>query len=457
MQKTYLELKLKQQLFLSLEMKLAFEILQMPIIELAEWLKVRIEENPLLELIQEEAYEDEMEDVLYKDESLFEDDEQNDSNTKQEIVPFIENIPRQDNLRDHLLQQAREQFTDLSELHLAERIIDSLDAKGFFVANWEVFAPEYDPIFCNSVLKSIQNFDPVGIAAGNIQESLLIQLHAKGKQGSLAHVLLENYYDDLLHYRLLVLKKKLGLTVDEISEAIKRDIAPLNIYPGCRFQNEAMPPLYPDVIIKKEEEKWTIDVRDDMLPRFKVSSLEDHLWQSCSKEEKNLLQKHLKEGNLLLHFIDHRQKTLKSLIRYLIYKQEHFLSGDASKLAPLTMKEAACALHVHPSTISRVTDHKYLFCSHGLIPLKSLFTIPLDVEKEELVSNQEAKQLLLQLIQKENKSRPLTDEGLAKEMKKEGVSCSRRTVAKYRHSLSILPASKRRFALRNSKSKSLSI
>jgi RNA polymerase sigma-54 factor len=440
MHKTAFATDLQQRALLSLEMKWAFEILQMPTIELAEWLKIRIEENPLLEKIDEENSE---EDLVFDHH-----ERQNLIKKKDEYILSIDNIPQHNSLRDHLLQQAREQFAHDPELHLAERIIDSLDERGFLVG-WQTVASETDPLLYSSVITRIQNFDPIGIAACSIKECLLIQLAAKGKRHSLAYTLIENHYDDLLHYRLLSLKKKLGRSIEEISLAIKQDISSLDIYPGYRFQKEAMPPLYPDIIIRKEGEKWEIDVRDDMLPSFKLSPIDDRLWQTCSKEEKIFLHNHLKKGKLLLRFVGHRQKTLKMLVQYLIHRQEGFLSGDLPKLEPMTMKESALALRLHPSTISRACDNKYVFCPHGLFSLKSFFTAPLETEKDEQISNQEAKHLLLQLIQKENKSKPFTDEDIALEMKKEGIICSRRTVSKYRQSLNILSSNKRRFALRN--------
>lgn len=373
-----------QRLMLSAGMQQALHVLQLPIEELAAFL------------------EGEIDHALIRDNESMPEWRSNDHNG--------ENFAYQPSLFEHLMQQVRLTFTNPEDLKKAEWIVGNLDDRGFLSGPIDAAA---EPI-----LQQLQLFDPPGIAARSLQDSLLIQLRIKGKNG-LAYQLIAEHYDDLLHNRIPLLQKKLGCSYEVLKKAIAEDIVPLNLKPAGNFTSTPLPKLTPDLSIHQDEnDAWIVEVNEDPLPKFRVSD---------------------SSGKWLQRNIERRHETLRQIGWQLIKLQGAYLSGDSNELQPMTMEEMGEAIHLHESTVARAVAHKYLWCPRGLLPLRHFFTTAIGG-----ISNQTVKQLLQQLIESENKSKPLSDQHLAQMFAERGIPCARRTIAKYRQALKLPNASQRR-------------
>lgn len=394
----------QQRQQLSFSMQQAIQVLQMPIVELSDWLKGEIEENPCLEYSQEEQHR----------EKSHKKEEKNSVYYEREVAAYP-------SLFDHLMQQARFCFLSKEELSVAEWLIGNLDSRGFLTET-KIGESMYP------VLKKLQSFDPPGIGAVSLQESLLIQLRLKGKQGSLAYRIVEHHFEDLLHNRQQILSKKLRCSTLLLRQTINGEIARLNLRPAAPFFHEPTATVIADVVLKHEEESWTIELNETLLPLFDINPIE-----GCDRY-------YIQRARWLRHAVASRNKTLLKICKYLVKRHGDFLSGVSEHLEPMTLQDVAAELNFHISTIGRAISQKYLVCPRGTLLIRSLFCHDLG----NATSNQSAKQLLLGLIEKENKEHPLSDEALSLKISALGIPLARRTVTKYRKQHKIPAATFRR-------------
>jgi RNA polymerase sigma-54 factor len=458
-----------QHLLVSASMQKAFHVLQMPIVELAEWLKTEIEQNPVLEYVEEREQEDftmsnhleekeidfeksqfEILDVLDDsyEASLFSEEKGHIlKELKKEINESAESLlPHRISLFEHLMQQAKAVFFDETRLKAAEMIIGNLDERGFLSPSSEDVGNTLEKDTLQEIIKKIQTFDPPGIGAVDVRHSLLLQLELKNQKNSLAYAIIDHHFDDLLHNRMPLLQRKLKCSKEALKTAIQQEISCLDLHPGYRFRFEPAQAITADLILKKEEHGWKLDVNEETLPAFQVTSHYLSLLEetSVSSQEKTFIKRHITAGKWLTHIVARRHQTLKSIAHYLIKKQQGFLMGEERHLTPMSMQEIARELGLHESTIARAIAHKYLFSPQGLVSLRSFFSTSLLSDTGEGVSSTTIKQLLSEWIQKEDKKKPLSDQLLSLKINKIGIPCARRTVAKYRQALKIAPASQRR-------------
>ncbi len=431
--KTHLDIKFKTQqaLVLTLAMQQALYVLQMPITDLAQWVQLQIEQNPLLQF-DESPPEDQPAELDF-DTQGFEVLEQLDDTFVQGLFPdeifdeavSLENlVPAPLSLYDHLMEQARTFFSVSTQLGHAEQIIGNLDDKGF-LGDFEA-----DP----QILRIVQTFDPPGIAARNLQECLLIQLQLQKKEASLAYFLISRHFHDLLRCRLSYLAKKLQMTVSEIQAALQKDISILDFHPASRFQTIPSSTNIPDIIIEQIDSGYQVRINESPLPRFTLSP------PSFAN-----LNRHYTEGKWMEKVLARRREILTKIIHYLLVKHAGFFSGTTQNLASTSMQELAKELQLHESTVARAVKDKYVSCPRGIFALKYFFPhTSATAENGDTISHVDAKQLLKQLIDHEDKARPLSDNALARAMSKSGIPCARRTIAKYRKVLNIPPASHRR-------------
>jgi RNA polymerase sigma-54 factor len=397
----FLKMAPERRLMMTFGLRQALEILQMPQQDLAQWLLNEIEKNPLLELDSipsKKKFEGEAASPL--------------------------------NLYDHLLTQIREHFPNAKERKIAEEFLTFLDDRGFISCPLEEIELQF-PDSAREILKILQTFDPPGIFASNLQEALILQLRAKGKSFGLAHALVQDCYDDLLHGRYTAIKKKLG--PQDLNAAID-ELSRLSMRPAHLFKYEPSVPVYPDLRIDKVEGGWTLELVEDELPLFHIQTqyldLETH-----SNEEKESLRNFKTQAKWICRSIERRRKILREIGRILICKQAVYLD-QKGPLAPLGMKELSEKLGIHESTLSRALSNKYASTPIGMIPLRSLISADPAAEN--------ARQMLQQLIEMEDKKYPCTDEDLAKELRSKGFKVARRTIAKYRNQLKIGSASQRK-------------
>jgi RNA polymerase sigma-54 factor len=413
---TNLSQKFKLQQKLTLSLQQAVHVLQLPIVELASWVQLQIEENPLLH----QEYNPPAE--IDCDRSGFEVLEELDENFVQAVfpeypeeLPSLENlIPSSPSLYHHLMEQAKAAFPDPIDLYMAEQIIGHLDFQGFlgdFKANGDILA-------------KIQTFDPPGIAARNLQECLLIQL----KEKSLAFRLIKDHFDDLLHARWSLLTQKLSLTETEIQLILRQEISPLNFHPASKFCPPSSHFMIPDIVIDSNE---TIHINEEPLPQFTVQT------SPCSD-----MDRYYTAGKWMEKILSRRRQILTQIMHSLIQKHPDFFQGATTVSHPLTLQQMAHELGLHHSTIARAVKDKYVACPQGIFPLRHFF--PHTLTKNDTVSHLSAKKLLQELIKNEDKKKPLSDSALMRLMQEAGIPCARRTVAKYRHLLQIPTASLRR-------------
>ena len=389
--KTALQQSLQRRLSMTFSLVQALAILQMPQDELASWLLCEIEKNPLLEL---------------------------------ETLPF--SLPLQDvseiealpSLYDHLMAQIRERFSDPEERFYAIQLLHHLDIRGFL-----------SPALPDCPLLSIlQSFDPPGIFARDLRECLMLQL----SRNSSAFKIVSCCFQDLLHGRFKAIQKKTG--IQDLAPAIQ-SLSRLHFRPAALFQREFNPPIIADLSIFKVGKTWIVESRDEEIPKVHLRanylSLTPHT--PC---EKKALRERIASAKWLLSSLARRRAILLEIGVFLVRKQAAYLEGQGP-LQPLSVKLLAENMHLHESTLSRALANKYVRTPRGVIPLRSLLS----------GSSETAKFALQKLIAQEERENPLSDERIAVQLQKTGMTLSRRTVAKYRAELKISPASRRKYRL----------
>lgn len=412
-----LKLAPERRLVMTFAMRQALEILQMPQIELAQWLRSEIEQNPLLELDATE--------ISSPSPSL------NHRSEETEIISPT-------TLHESLNQQIRENFPSSIDRSIAVHLLEYLDERGFIVAPLESIAQIFQkPIsYIENILSLLQTFEPPGICARNLQESLLLQLKARGKGDSEAFHLIRICFEDLLHKRYAAIKKKLGSS--DLSSAIQT-LARLHFRPSEQFKEEPCCPAIEDLRILKNEMGWSIELNESEMPKFHVQS---HYFDLVpeSSEERESLRLFKASAKWLIRSLNRRRDLLFRLGRLLVRKQALYLD-QKGPLSSITLKELSECLQVHESTLSRALAGKFASTPRGLIPLKSLIS--------SFPETETARELLGKWIADEDKRNPLTDDLLAAKLNAKGYRVARRTVAKYRGQLKIGPASQRKYLIKN--------
>jgi RNA polymerase sigma-54 factor len=423
----------QQRLLMTTSMQQAIYVMQLPILELSEWIKNEIENNPVLE-IQLPEWDTRESFATLKSKKQ--------NGEKFQAKELLENlIPTPISLFDHLMAQARCHFEEPSDLNLAQWIIGHLDEKGFLTTSLEELATFASQEKLKKVLTAIQTFDPPGIGASNLQESLLIQLQFKNKQATAAYRIIASHFEDLLHNRLVKISKQLNLPLEKVSQAIAGDIIPLDLNPGTPFVSHYARIIVPDLFLLCVDETWKIEVNHSFLPDFQLALSYRKAVECLTPDEQAYLRRHLSSGKWLKQIVEKRKMTLLKIGEFILKNQIDFFQGG--KLVPLTLSEAATALNLHESTIARAVANKYLSCPQGVFALKDLFSQGLRGDEGSHVSQHTLRLKLKELIANEDKQRPLSDSQIKEHLSASGIPCARRTVAKYRRQLKIAPASRR--------------
>ena len=434
-----LQFKQTQQLLLSLSMQKALFVLQLPVLELKDWLEEELSLNPVLERKNQENDQ-------AIDGSYIERRSPPSHRVRQETRDLYEgegSIDRPCSLFIHLMNQAKLIFSSKEELWIAEQIIGNLDDRGYLQAIPDELESLFTPAKINEVIAEIQLMDPPGICASSPRESLLLQLIALGKDNTLCYSVIENHYEELLQQRFNFLEKKYRIPAAMIKEQLKKELSFLNPYPGLKFQPCESQPIVPDVLIEKQDDKWQIHINAGPLPRFEVTT--EYVHTDLSDEDKKYFAKHYSSARFIIRSVKKRNETILAIVKYILKKQTPFFDLGKNELIPMSIAEIAEELSLNESTVARAVSHKYIACPQGVLLLKSFFSTSLSKESEG-VSSYNAKQLLKKIVNEENKKKPLSDMDLVNKMKEVGFTCARRTVTKYRKALRIAPASKRKLS-----------
>ncbi|MCG2714032.1 MAG: RNA polymerase factor sigma-54 [Candidatus Omnitrophica bacterium] len=436
--------KLIYKLRLTPQMKLAISLLQMPLVKLQEYVKQQIEENPLLET-------EKMETPLRETES----DLNSNSDEDEEKQDYRESlITNPVTLQEHLLRQLHLFANTEDERKTGEFIIENVNDDGYLKISIEEIAKvsQAAPSQVQKVLSLIQTFNPIGVGARDLRECLLLQIKIKGEEKFLAagrQALVGQIVDKYLPYlekkKFEFLANKLKVPVERIKEAIK-EIANLEPKPGRSFNTERTVRLIPDAILKRNNDKYEVMLNDWELPSLNLNPKYKRMLEQkdITEDTKEYLKERLGAAKFLINAINNRKETIKKVTETIVYIQKDFLDNGMQNLKPMTLSQIAHLVDKHKSTVSRTVNNKYLQTPDGIFELRHFLSSGVKQENGEFYSSKAIKSKIKDLIENENKENPLTDQEVVNLLKQEGISISRRTIAKYRNQLKILSSKSRR-------------
>lgn len=426
--------KLTYNLRLTPQMKLSLNLLELPLLQLKEYLNEQIEKNPLLEYLE---YEPAIPTVDEEDEK--------------KLQYQKELITQAPTLQEYLLEQLHQNVKLKKEIEIGEFVIGNIDENGYFTGSVKEGALKFkvNPAEIERILSLIQTFDPAGIGARNLRECLLLQLKRTPKKASLEHKIINKHllllekrkYEDIAKALSV---KKVKISIEEIKEAIK-EIAKLNPKPGLTFSNEKTKYIIPDAVIRKKENGYEVLLNEGEFPRITINKKYQMMLKekNTAEETRNYLKERLSAAQTLLSALLKRKETIQKITEIIIHIQKDFLNKKEAGLLPLTLEQIARQAGRHKSTICRAISNKYIQTPHGIFQLRYFINPGVKQKDGEPLSSTAIKSKIAKLIKNENKRKPLTDRKINAILKQERITISRRVIAKYRKQLKI-PSSKLR-------------
>ena len=473
--------RLAQQLVMTPQLQQAIKLLQLSRIELEEMISQELQENPTLEEspagepeTQAHKPEEELPERLEAPEPSrelstadrigtmdWQDYIDTHSNSlhgsltaeaggdDDEGPPSWENtLTKKTSLEDHLVWQLRMSRLTEKEEQIGQYVIGNLAENGYLALSLEEVCQATGATIeeAETVLKKIQFFDPPGVAARDLRECLLVQLENLGLSDSLAARIVSDHLPQLEGKRFEKLARELGVTIDDIIVA-SQVIASLEPRPSRNYDEEEIRTILPDVSVQNIEGEWKIFLNDEGLPRLRVSSYYRKLAGQQGLEEeraRQYLQEKVRAATWLIKSIQQRQHTLYRVTESIFKFQREFLESGVSQLRPMVLKDVAEDIGMHESTVSRATANKYVNTPHGLFELKYFFQSGLRSGNGEDVAAESVKNKIRGIISGEDPRKPLSDQHIAQMLTADSIAIARRTVAKYREAMGILPSSRRR-------------
>lgn len=360
---------------------------------------------------------------------------------------FFDSLVTETLLQEHLMRQA--EMTDLGKPAMVamQHLVGSLDDRGFLTQTASDVALQTGlPLdVVQESLKTLKAFEPAGIGAKDLGECLVLQLQAKGRGDSLAARIVRDHFTLLTRRRIPEIARKIGAHMDDVQEAIE-EIGTLDPAPGRRFADDSNRVVVPDVTVEEDRGEWKIILNSDYIPRLRISNTYKEMIAkgSLSKDERDYVRERMRSGKFLINSIEQRQQTIERITREIIKVQEEFFREGVAKLKPLTMTQIADAVGVHETTVSRAIANKFIKTPHGVFEFKFFFTPGYQADSGESVSNTSVKEMIDELVSLEDKSHPLSDQEIVAKLQEKGINIARRTVAKYREELGLLPSNLRR-------------
>jgi RNA polymerase sigma-54 factor len=360
---------------------------------------------------------------------------------------FLDSITAETSLQEHLREQADLAGLSPQATEALHYLIGSLDDRGYLTQSPNDIALQtglpLDAV--QEAHRLLQTFDPAGIGGQNIQDCLLIQLAAQNSADTLAACIIRDHFDLLTRRRIPELSRKLAVPADDVQAAIAK-IGALDPAPGRRFADDSNRVVIPDVTVTKDGDDWKIELNNDYIPRLRISNTYRELIAKggLTKQERDYIQERMRSGKFLINAIGQRQQTIERITREILKIQREFFEEGVSKLKPLTMLQIAGIVGVHETTVSRAIANKYIKTPHGTFEFKYFFTPGYQAGGGAAVSNTSVKEMIADLLAAEDHSKPLSDEDVVKKLAKKNITIARRTVAKYREELNILPSNLRR-------------
>lgn len=431
-----LEATLRPELALHLtqEMRLRLEILQANILSLEEMLHVELEQNPALELTENEPEERE---EKQSDEFSVDDFYPSGATSYGELEEGQEPgslFADRSSIEEHMMRQIACEFSGSDgEYRIARYILDGLDEDGFLHEQLSQIAQDLgvDPETVERVRNRIQSLEPVGLASRDVREALIVQLKVLGYDEKSPEVrILTEFFDFLLQRRITSLAHKLGLGTEEVARAFE-NISSLDPKPGRNFRETSAGSVQPDMSIKYREGNLEVVINEAPLPPLRLSAKVREILENPTrfrKDELEFAKSKLERAQMFIKGILQRRDTLTRLAGEILHKNYDFFDGRNVSISSLLMKDVAETLGLHASTISRAVRDKYIETPAGIFPLRAFFS---KVEKDPVMEK------LKEIIDSENKESPLADIEIAEQLKEYGMNLSRRTVAKYRQILNL--------------------
>lgn len=459
-----LQQSLQQRMTMALtpQMQQSLELLQVPVLELRHLVQQEVELNPTLELADPDGETTESLDELQGAEKELDDfdvieqlDEEWRDFYTQTRTPVSRSDPDKHQLMLDLLSTAESlqqrllnqlSLTDLPEqdARLAELIIGSIDDDGYLATPIEELATSTgeDPARLAELLALVQEFDPIGVGARNLGECLYLQLRRLGRGNSLAATMVSEHLDLVAGHKYAEIAKRLEAPVEEV-EREARLIATLDPKPGRRFAVDAPHYILPEVsVIRGEDGDYIVLMNNEHIPHLHVSDHYRTLMhdKETDKETRQYIRDKVRSSLFLIRCISQRQQTIFNIAKEIVRVQKEFLDQGITHLRPLTMAEVAGVVGVHETTVSRAISGKYMQTPQGTFEMKYFFTPGYKGADGQSVSNQTIKNAIAKMVTEEDPDKPLSDQVIAKKLEASGYTVARRTIAKYREELKILPS-----------------
>ncbi len=476
------QLKLTQKLVMTPQLRLAIKLLQMNRLELGDALQAELEQNPGLEedtsiqpkknnteslssttehKAEQQQEQDHTEQVRAED-TIPETNWEDYANTFDSNVSFSRETPPADapsqfdfisekpGLLAYLQWQLAHADLDPDEWDTALFIAGNLNRYGFLECTLEEImeATQCDHDSAEYLLELIQDLDPPGIAARDVSESLFLQLERMNMEDSLAAIIVQDHLNHMQTRNYKAICKATGRKRNEVIKAIEFITTELTPFPGLPYNNEATNYVTPDVYVRKIDGEYVIHLNEEDIPDLKLSSqLQDLLLaegDTLEKQSKRYIKEKLKDAGWFIKSLHQRQRTIYKVMESILKFQFDFFEHGPTKLRPLILRDVAEDIEMHESTISRVTSNKYVHTPIGIFELKYFFSTAIPRQGRESLAAESIREQIRVMIQKEDSTKPLSDNSISLKLGEKGIKIARRTVAKYREQLKILPVKHRR-------------
>ena len=470
------QLRLTQQLVMTPQLQQAIKLLQLCRLELLDVISQEMEENPVLEdapegvpadgdadgepitgpseppalkpVTVEEAPRSDFDWSGYLEEYdtpgpvYFEAEERE--------TPEYENfLARRESLNEHLMWQLLLSLPSRREERIGSAIIGNLNRDGYLKATVDEIATltEADVSEVESVLGKMQSFDPPGVCARDLSESLLIQIRQLGLQDSIVVQIIQNHLKHLENRNYKAISRTLGVGLDDVLSAVEI-ITRLEPKPGREFSDEEPQYISPDVFVYKVGDEFVIVLNEDGMPKLRISSFYKEALSSRGEEfagrTRDYIKNKLRSAVWLIRSIHQRQRTIYKVVESIVRFQRDFLEKGLAHLKPMVLRDVAGDIGMHESTVSRVTTNKYVHTPQGIFELKFFFNTCISRFYGEAIASASVKEKIRQIIESENPTKPYSDKKMVDILKSSNINIARRTVAKYREMLGVLPSSKRK-------------
>jgi RNA polymerase sigma-54 factor len=458
------------------------DLLYMPLLDLQQHIKQELLNNPFLDLEepqvtdedtapldpQKEKEQDKAKEEIDWEEILLDGFDAGGRRAEYEDKEYFEPVSVDSrDLYDHLRDQLMLMPLRPRQMLLGEEIIGNIDENGYLTCSIEDVvhglnqwihdsgghwfeedesAAEFTTGEGEDLLRIVQSMDPAGIGARNLRECLLLQLRDQQLEDTLTYKIINDYFDQLINHRWSEISKELSITPKDVQTAAD-EVAKLDPKPGLKYAAPADNYITPDLIVEKIDGEYLVFLNDTSLPRLKLSKTYREIAKDKNKfkgENKEFISNKLNSANWMIQAIEQRRQTMLKVMNFIVDRQREFFEKGVQYLKPLTLREVAEVINMHESTVSRVTNEKFVQTPRGVLPLKFFFSSGLSTTSGEDVSARGIKAKIQKLVSEEEARRPLTDQAIVNILKDEGIQIARRTVAKYRDQLGILSARMRK-------------